>query len=59
VELLGYVEFADGVERAVYQSDGRQFVFDDSGEMVYGEWIIEHDETPSPVIVHDPRLVDF
>ena len=43
--IIGWVAFADGCKRDIYQaSDGRQYVVDDSGLRVSGVWIIEPDD---------------
>lgn len=41
MKILGYVDFSDGSERAVYASDGRHFVIDDAGEVVPCVWWLE------------------
>jgi hypothetical protein len=39
--IIGSREFTDGSQRAVYQDDdGRQFVIDDEGQAVYGNWLL-------------------
>jgi hypothetical protein len=55
---LGTAAFIDGIDRAVYDEDGRQFVHDDAGHKVYGVWIyIDEDECDRPVVVEpdDPN----
>ncbi len=38
--LIGYRDFLDGKTRPVYVADdGSQYVLDDAGVPVYGEWI--------------------
>jgi PBCV-specific basic adaptor domain len=53
-EIIAYTEFADGPMRPVYKSaTGGQYVIDDSGQRVYGVWIIPPDEHDTPVILDD------
>jgi hypothetical protein len=48
---LGARQFIDGTTHPVYRSDdGRQYVFDDDGEPVYGVWL-HPDEYQEPVII--------
>jgi hypothetical protein len=53
---LGERQFADGTTRPVYRDDdGRQFVFDDDGEPVYGTWL-HPDEYKEPMVLRLPSL---
>jgi hypothetical protein len=37
---VGQQSFTDGIEREVFEDgNGRQFVLDDAGEPVYGQWL--------------------
>jgi hypothetical protein len=38
---IGVVPFNDGITRPVILgADGRQYVFNDDGQRIYGEWIL-------------------
>jgi hypothetical protein len=40
VHQIGLVSFIDGVARTAFlDADGRQFVLDDDGQLVYGAWV--------------------
>jgi len=42
---IAFVEFADGITRPVYVApDGRQYVVDPYGHLVFGVWFIPRDE---------------
>jgi hypothetical protein len=49
------ISFIDGVWHPAYEcADGRQYVIDGDGEMVYGVWFIPPDEPIPNVIVNAP-----
>ena len=44
--VIGRRLFTDGLERDVYEdAEGRQYVFDEDGERVYGQWLWPADES--------------
>lgn len=50
--VVAHVDFLDDVRRPVYeQPDGRQYVYDNDGEQVYGVWFIPREEWDRPIIV--------
>jgi hypothetical protein len=52
VEPIAYIELTDGTTRPVFLDDDRQFVIDDDGERIYGEWHIpEPQHYDVPIIV--------
>jgi hypothetical protein len=56
--IAGRRLFTDGLERDVYEdAAGRQYVFDDDGERVYGQWQWPTDE-PHAVTVGGPPAHD-
>jgi hypothetical protein len=55
VEPVARVRFADGPLRPVFEADGRQFVFADDGDRVYGVWYVPPDDGPVPLIVDAGR----
>jgi hypothetical protein len=59
VEPITYIELADGTTRPVFLDDGRQFVIDDDGERVYGEWFIPEPEHYDVPIIIGPDVLSF
>jgi hypothetical protein len=50
--VIGSRRFTDGITRSVHQAkDGRQFVVDDDGAEVFGQWLPPEDESDAPLIV--------
>ena len=50
--VIAYTECTDGTRRPVYEDvKGKQFVYDDDCEQVYGVWLTPEDESDLPVIV--------
>jgi len=47
--IIAYVRFVDGARRPVYlEAGGKQYVFDDEGEKVYGVWYLPLEERIGP-----------
>jgi hypothetical protein len=65
--VIARVLFVDGMWRSVHEHNGRQYVFDDDGERVYGVWFIPsniHREVtmnrkPAGHCFVDPALEEF
>jgi hypothetical protein len=52
--VVAVTDFADGVRRSVFEEpDGRQYVYDNDGERVYGVWFIPPEGCDRPIIVDD------
>jgi hypothetical protein len=52
--IVAYVDFLDGIRRPVNEEiGGRQYVYDDDGEKVYGVWCIPREECDRPIIVDE------
>jgi len=50
--VVAYTAFCDGPMRPVYEdSDGCQYVHDDDGEIVRGNWWMPRDLPDEPLIV--------
>lgn len=50
--VIGAATFVDGSTRLVFETgDGRQFVFDDDGQRVYGVWYRPKDEADEPIMI--------
>jgi hypothetical protein len=41
---IGICRFTDGIHRIVYRDQGKEFVFDDEGNRVHGNWIASDDQ---------------
>jgi hypothetical protein len=52
---IASVRFVDGVTRPVYEESGRQYVYDEEGERVYGVWFLSPEEGDEPVIVEPEK----
>jgi hypothetical protein len=62
MEVLGFVEFVDGVKCSVYILAGKQYVENDLGEPIFSEWLVDRrdwestlprrDEVDEPLTVH-------
>ena len=54
---IGMRQFTDGRERPVFEDfRGRQYVFDEDDNRVYGIWIVSREDfCDSPVIVEGER----
>jgi hypothetical protein len=50
--VITYTEFCGGPMRPVYEdSDGLQYVHDDDGEIVRGNWLMPRDLPDEPLVV--------
>ena len=48
--LIGYRDFVYGKRRPVYlDEDGNQFVLNDAGQEVFGQWLHPEDDCDPPV----------
>jgi hypothetical protein len=51
--VIGTRLFTDGETRSIHVDEhGRQFVVDDDGAEVYGQWLPPENECELPLIVH-------
>lgn len=45
--LLGHVQFSDGSRQPVYEdAAGRQYLLDEHGERVHGDWLVPDADEP-------------
>jgi hypothetical protein len=52
--IVAYVEFVGGAMRPVYEEpSGRQYVYDNDGERVYGVWFIPREKCDRPTVAPD------
>jgi hypothetical protein len=45
---IGYRDFVDDTQRAVFEDDVGQFVLDNDGERCYGVWLVPSEERQPP-----------
>jgi hypothetical protein len=51
VEPIAHVRFTDGVSRPVFEDAQGQWVFDEDGNKIQGDWFIPRDECDVPAVV--------
>jgi hypothetical protein len=50
--LIGFRDFVDGQRRPVYlDEDGNQYVINDAGREVFGEWLRPEDDSDQPIFL--------
>lgn len=64
IRVIGQVTLTDGSCRQVYECGGVQYIADDDGQLVVGNWLLLEDEEPCcpcdlPMIVYQDGKLEF